>query len=109
MEVSDGSSEQLIELLAEWKLEAVFTTLDVGTSKFASRILFKQPYVLAVPPDHRFACRKCVTLADEPFIVRTGCDTFQDASNAVVSRGFRIKVVYKTSHIDRTLALVAAV
>jgi DNA-binding transcriptional LysR family regulator len=111
MEVSDGSSEQLIELLAEWKLDAVVTTLDQGTSKFASRILFKQPYVLAVPLDHRFACRKCVRLAeleDEPFIVRTGCDTFQDASNALVSRGFRIRVVYKTAHIDRTLALVAA-
>jgi DNA-binding transcriptional LysR family regulator len=111
MEVSDGSSEQLMELLAEWKLDAVVTTLDQGTSKFASRILFKQPYVLAVPLDHRFACRKCVRLAeleDEPFIVRTGCDTFQDASNALVSRGFRIRVVYKTAHIDRTLALVAA-
>lgn len=111
MEVSDGSSEQLIELLGERNLDAVFTTLDEGTAKFACRVLAKQPYVLAVPRDHRLAGRKCVTLADlvdEPFIVRTGCDSFQDASDALVSRGFRIRVVYKTAHIDRTLALVAA-
>jgi DNA-binding transcriptional LysR family regulator len=110
MEVSDGSNEQLIELLAERKLDAVLTVLDEETSKFAGRVLFKEPYVLAVPRDHRFGGRKCVKLADlqdEPFIVRTGCDRFQDASHALVSREIGIRVVYKTAHIDRTLALVA--
>ena len=66
---------------------------------------------MAVPEDHRFAQRESVTLADlhdEPFIVRTGRDRFQDASNALVCRGVKIRVVYKTAQIDRTLALVAA-
>jgi DNA-binding transcriptional LysR family regulator len=51
---------------------------------------------------------KLADLHDELFIVRTGCDMFQDASNALVSRGINIQVAYKTSQIDRTLALVAA-
>ena len=66
---------------------------------------------MAVPLDHRFAQRESVTLSElhgEPFIVRTGRDRFQDASNALVSRGIKIRVVYKTAQIDRTLALVAA-
>ena len=82
-----------------------------ASRNFASRVLFKDPYILAVPKDHRFARRKSVMLAelcDEPFIVRTGCDRFQDASNVLVSRGIKIRVVYKTAQIDRTLALVAA-
>lgn len=111
IEVCDGSSEQLVELLANRQLDAVLTILDDGAAKFASRVLFKEPYVLAVPEDHRFAQRDSVTLADlhdEPFIVRTGRDRFQDASNALVSRGIKIRVVYKTAQIDRTLALVAA-
>ena len=111
IQVSDGSSEQLVELLAERQLDAVLTILDDSASKFASRVLFKEPYVLAVPKDHRFAQQESVTLAelhDEPFIVRTGRDRFQDASNALVSRGIKIRVVYKTAQIDRTLALVAA-
>ncbi len=111
IEVFDGLSEQLVELLAERKLDAMFTILDGGVSKFASRVLFKDPYILAVPKDHRLARRKSVMLADlydEPFIVRTGCDRFQDASHMLVSRGIKIRVVYKTAQIDRTLALVAA-
>jgi DNA-binding transcriptional LysR family regulator len=111
IEVCDGSNEQLVELLAERQLDAVLTILDDGASKFPSRVLFEEPYVLAVPEDHPFAQRESVTLADlhdEPFIVRTGRDRFKDASNALVSRGVKIRVVYKTSQIDRTLALVAA-
>jgi DNA-binding transcriptional LysR family regulator len=111
IEVCDAPSEQLVEWLAERQVDAVLTILDDNASKFASRILFKEPYVLAVPVDHRFARQESVTLTDlhdEPFIVRTGRDRFKDASNALVSHGIKIRVVYKTSQLDRTLALVAA-
>jgi DNA-binding transcriptional LysR family regulator len=111
IEVFDGPSEHLVGLLAEGQLDAVFTVLDSGDLKFANQVLFKEPYVLAIPRDHRFARRKTVKVADlhdEPFIVRTGCDRFQDASNVLISRGVKIRIVYKTAQIDRTLALVAA-
>jgi len=111
IEVADGSYEQLVELLAEQQLDAVLTILDDNAAKYPSRVLFKEPYVLAVPLDHRFAQRECVTLADlhdEPFIVRSGRDKFQDASNALISRGIKMRVVYRTSQLDRTLALVSA-
>jgi DNA-binding transcriptional LysR family regulator len=102
--VSDGFSEQLVELLAERQLDAV-------AAKFESRVLLKDPYVLTVPVDHRFAQRESVTVAqlhDEPFIGRPRRDRFQDASSALISHGIKIRVVYKTTQIDRTLALVAA-
>jgi DNA-binding transcriptional LysR family regulator len=111
IEVCDALSEQLVEMLTEQQLDAVVTILDESASKFASRVLFKEPYVLAVPVAHRFAQRESVTPADlegEPFIVRTGRDKFLDASHALVTRGIKIRVVYKTAQIDRTLALIAA-
>jgi|SRR5579875_201275 DNA-binding transcriptional LysR family regulator len=111
IEVSDVPNEQLLELLAERQLDAVLTIFDESAGKFPNRILFKEPYMLAVPLEHRFAQRESVKIADlsdEPFIVRTGHDKFLDASSALVSRGVKIRVVYRTSQIDRTLALVAA-
>jgi DNA-binding transcriptional LysR family regulator len=110
MEVYDGTREQLIRLLAERRLDAVFTLLGEGTSQFAARTLVQEPDVLAVSRGHRFARRKYVKLADlqdEPFIVLNGCDRSQDPSSALFSQGIRIRVVYKTAHLDRTLALVA--
>ncbi|HTV31767.1 MAG TPA: LysR family transcriptional regulator [Methylocella sp.] len=111
IEVSDVASDELFDLLAEHQLDAALTILDDSPSRFARRVLFKEPYVLAVPDGHRFAKRESVKpeeLHDEPFIVRSGCDRFLDASNALTSRGIRIRVVYRTSQIDRTMALVAA-
>jgi DNA-binding transcriptional LysR family regulator len=111
IEVVDGSYELLVELLAEQQLDAVLTILDDHVAKFPSRVLFKEPYVLAVPLDHRFAQREYVTLADlrdEPFIVRSGRDKFQDASSALISLGIKLRVVYRTSQLERTLALVSA-
>lgn len=111
IEVFDGSCEQLIEFLDEQQLDAILTILDGDVSKFAAKVLFKEPYVLAVPEDHRFARRQSVTLADihdEPFILRTRCDFYQDAANVLASRGIKVRVVYQTDQDDRALALVAA-
>jgi DNA-binding transcriptional LysR family regulator len=77
IEVVDGSCEQLVEFLAEQELDAVLTIVGGNDLKFASRVLFEESYLLAVPRDHRFAQRQSVKLADlhgEPFIVRTRCD-----------------------------------
>jgi DNA-binding transcriptional LysR family regulator len=77
IEVCDAPIEQLVKMLTGQQLDAVLTILDESASKFPTRVLFKEPYVLAVPEAHRFAQRESVTLADlegEPFIVRTGRD-----------------------------------
>jgi DNA-binding transcriptional LysR family regulator len=111
IEVVDGSCEQLVEFLAEQELDTVLTIVGGNDLKFASRVLFEEPYLLAVPKDHRFARRQSLKLADldgEPFIVRTRCDFYQDVTNVLVARGIKMRVVYQTDHDDRALALVAA-
>lgn len=78
----DGVDEQLIGLLTDRRVDAILTIFETGSaSKFPSRVLFEEPYVLAVPESHRFAQRKSVKLSElrgEPFIVRARCDQARD-------------------------------
>jgi DNA-binding transcriptional LysR family regulator len=111
IEVVDGIWEQLFELLEEQELEAVLTIFNGKESKFASRVLFKVPYVLAVREDHRFAQRQSVSLIDlanEAFILPERCPCLQEVTNALATRGTKVRVVYETDRDDRALALVAA-
>ena len=84
---------------------------DRLASKFATQALFKIPYMLAVPVDHRFAQRQAVSagdLASERLILPERCVYMLDVTNALASRGVRANVVYRTDNDDRALALVAA-
>lgn len=111
IEVVDGVCERLLARLTDRNLDAILTIFEGGDSRFASRILFVEPYVLAVPVKHRFAQRQFVTLADlddEAFIVRTGCDRFHEASQALETHGVNVRVVYRTDQDDRAFSLVAA-
>ena len=87
------------------------TSLDAADQRKNAVVLFKEPYVLAVSLDHRFAKLKSITLKDlnnEPFIVRTSCETFQNTTKVLLERGIRARLVYRTEHDDRALALVGA-
>ena len=112
IEMFDGVGEQLLGLLSDRRVDAILTIFDDdSSSKFPSRVLFDEPYVLAVPEAHRFAQRESVNLSDlrgEPFIVRARCDRYHDVSDALDSRGITLNVMYKTDQDDRALALVAA-
>jgi DNA-binding transcriptional LysR family regulator len=107
----DGVEEQLLGLLTDRRVDAILTIFDDDSaSKFPSRALFEEPYLLAVPEAHRFAHRKSVNRSDlrgEPFIVRARCDRYHDVSDALDSRGVTLNVMYKTDQDDRALALVA--
>ena len=112
IEMFDGVCEQLLGLLSDRRVDAILTIFDDdAASKFPSRVLFDEPYVLAVPEAHRFAQRDSVNLSDlrgEPFIVRARCDRYHDVSDALESHGITLNVMYKTDQDDRALALVAA-
>ena len=112
IEMFDGVGEQLIGLLTDRRVDAILTIFgDDSASKYPSRVLFEEPYVLAVPETHRFAQRKSVKLSDlrgEPFIVRARCDHYHDVTDALNSHRVELRVMYKTDQDDRALALVAA-
>ena len=91
IEMFDGVGEQLIGLLNGRRVDAILTIFATdAASKFPSRVLFEEPYVLAVPESHRFAQRKSVKLSGlrgEPFIVRARRDLYHDVTDALNSHG----------------------
>jgi DNA-binding transcriptional LysR family regulator len=103
----DGVDEQLIGLLTDRRVDAILTIFgDDSASKFPSRVLFEEPYVLAVPETHRFARRKSVKLSDlrdEPFIVRARCDRYHDVTDALNSHGVELRVIRPTKMTGRWL------
>ena len=103
--------EQLFGEHGDRELDVLLTIISANESKFAMRTLFKMPYLLAVREDHRFGRRQTVSLSEldnEPFILPNRCAYLQDVTKALVSRGVKIRVVYRTDRDDRALALVAA-
>jgi DNA-binding transcriptional LysR family regulator len=111
LEVADGTWDQLFASLEEQELDAALTILNGKESKFASRVLWTAPYVLAVREDHRFAAREKVPLADlagEPFILPEHCPCLKELRDALASSGVKVCLVYETDRDDRALSLVAA-
>ncbi|ULK98515.1 LysR family transcriptional regulator [Bradyrhizobium sp. I71] len=111
VQLFDASREDLLEQLSEQRLDVIITSLVNDGTKFTTRPLFKEPYILAISRHHRFARENSVKLADlesEPFIIRTSCETFQQTSKVLESRGIKTRIAYQTDQDDRALALVAA-
>jgi DNA-binding transcriptional LysR family regulator len=111
VQVFDGTSEQLVSWLARDEVDVVLTIFDEQAAKFPGKVLFKEPYVVAVPEGHRFLHRqnlKLDDLQDEPCIIQTRCDQSPAITETFASRGISLRIVYETDQDDRALALVAA-
>lgn len=118
VDVADGHCDgwchcdQTFGPLAEGDRDAVLSVLnDSLVAKFSSRALFDLPYMLAVRTDHHFFGRTAVTvgeLAGERLILPERCTFLQDIVNALTALGLAARIVYRTDHDDRALALVAA-
>jgi DNA-binding transcriptional LysR family regulator len=111
IELFEGPREELEQRIVQKKLDVGLTSLDDAAASKTSVALFTEPYVLAVNQNHRFAKLRSITLDDlqnEPFILRTSCETFQDTTALLRARGIRTRLVYRTDQDDRALGLVAA-
>lgn len=112
LEVSDASQDQIEKLQKEARIDVALTRLVEGKGQNGQQqVLFREPYLVALPPGHHLAGRKSLSLAElaeEPFIARTHCESRAIIGELLQAQGVRLKVVYKTSQDDRAIALVEA-
>lgn len=114
VELLDGSATELDARLDGGKLEIALTSIDKKSQrskKLRVRALMTERYVLVAPKDHRLAMAGSIRVEElhgQPFITRTGCETFEKTTEFFLARGIRPKVVYRTDQDERAIAMVRA-
>jgi DNA-binding transcriptional LysR family regulator len=111
IELIDGTCEELQKALSSRRVAIIVTSIDNKPSKFSSQVMFTEKYCLVVPVDHPLARLNSVRLEqlhDQPFIVRTSCETYAVTTKLLAARGIKTRPVYRTDQDDRVLALVEA-
>jgi len=112
LEVTDVAPDQLEKLHREARIDVALTRLVEGNEKKVQQdVLFREPYVVALPPGHHLGGRNALSLAElaeEPFIARTHCESRAVIGELLKGQGLRLKVVYRTSQDDRAISLVEA-
>lgn len=111
VELTDAPAAELASHLQQKKLDVCLTIFRDGDKTEHSLALFDEAYVAIVSRTHRFAGLSAITLDDlqnEPFIVRTSCETFEITTKTLRARNIKTRVVYRTDQDDRVLGLVAS-
>lgn len=112
--VVEGRSSETIAMVREGRLDAAFVVGAVNAPDCHSRLLWCEPFMVALPSDHPLANRIVVTwldLVDEAFLVRhggTGPQVFEHVVRRI-SEHKRSPRVYRCDVArDTLMAMVAA-
>lgn len=110
VELVEGRERELIDRLTRGRIDAALTIVR-GNPRFAARVLFEEPYLLALSAAHPLSARELLAaeeLVDEPMIVRRQCELLGETSRHFTARGVRPFFPARTTSDDRAHALVAA-
>ena len=112
LEVQDKSAHELLEMLSSGQLEMALFGLPEGPDlRFHSLPLFKERFVIAVPPSHRLAAKNVVCSADlhdEAYINRASCEIYDFAKREFRSRGVILRKVFSSERDDWVQGMIRA-
>lgn len=109
IELYNSHLEELAEWLEQGKIDLAMTSLgDHETSKTCQK-LFQQKLLLAVSPEHPFARRNSIRLADleeEPLIERIHCEIWRAYPQLFEEAGIKPQIVYWADNEEWVISLV---
>jgi DNA-binding transcriptional LysR family regulator len=111
LQIITGNERELLQRLQRGQIDVALTIIREGSDRFASEVLFEEPYALAMHDGHRFANRAAITaeeLADETMIVRRHCEVLAETSRHFTERGVRPFFSFRSTNDEQVLALVRA-
>ena len=113
MTVSSGYSRSLAEALMRGKLDLAFLRPEPGMPDLEYRLVAKEPFVVAMPSDHRLAARQAIAIEDlrgETFLgMSETAPTVQAAIEAYLKRsGVDLKPAHKVDNLAMAISLVAS-
>lgn len=110
--VQEDTTARMLVMLAAGEVDLAIVSLPITDARFELETLFEEALLLAVPPRHRLARRKAITLADlegERFILmKEGHCLGDQVLDFCHRQDFRPTVSCRSAQIGTIQALVAA-
>ena len=111
IELYNSHLEELQDWLEQGKIDLAITSLGHHNEPKTSQELFRQKLLLAVSPEHPFAQRSSIQLADlegEPLIERIHCEIWRAYPHIFEDAGFQPQIVYWADSEEWVISLVQA-
>jgi LysR family transcriptional regulator, hydrogen peroxide-inducible genes activator len=108
----EGVPGRLGELLRGGEIDvAVMAQAEPFEERFDVRPLYRERFVVAFPPGHRFAGQNAVRMADvdgESYLVRHNCEYLDELRAARQERGVEVRYAYRSEREDWIQTMVMA-
>lgn len=112
LEVTEEGSNELMDMLSKGDLNLALFGLPEGPDvRFHGLPLFKERFVIAIPPDHPLAAKNVVTCRDthdQPYVSRANCEIFDHARRQLKEMGVRWKRVFSSERDDWVQGMIKA-
>jgi DNA-binding transcriptional LysR family regulator len=108
----EGVPKRLADLLAEGELDlAIMAAPDGFHEQFQVKPLYRERFVVAFPPGHRFGGQAAVRTTDcdgESYLMRMSCEYGSYWDDFLEARGIALKEVYRSEREDWIQTMVMA-
>lgn len=112
LEVTDEGSSELLDMLSKGELNLALFGLPEGPDvRFHGLPLYRERFVLALPPDHPLAAKNVVSCRDtheEPYVSRINCEYYDHARRQLVAAGVHWKKVFSSERDDWVQGMIKA-
>ncbi len=112
LELVDEGSDQLLEKLARGDLNLALFGLPQGPDeRFHGLPLFRERFVIAVPPDHPLAEKNVVTCRDthdHTYVNRANCEYYDTVRRELRDQGVRWRQVFSSARDDWVQGMIKA-
>jgi DNA-binding transcriptional LysR family regulator len=108
----EGVPEKLSQLLREGEIDlAVMAQAEPFEERFVARPLYRERFLVAFPPGHRFAGQNGVRMKDadgESYLLRINCEFKDHLRSLREARGVELRHVYRSEREDWIQTMVMA-
>lgn len=108
VELIEGSQRELVAGLVNGSIDLALAQVE---DRFASRLLFRESYRLALPAAHPLADQEAIDVdrvAGETMIARRSCELLPETSRFFTAHGARPPFSLRTTNDERAMAMVRA-
>jgi DNA-binding transcriptional LysR family regulator len=112
LSVSDASASQLMRQLTGGEMEiGVMGHPDTVDDRFHALELYRERFVVVLPPEHRLAQQPVVRVSElnnEPYVNRVNCELADFAGEAFARQGVEVRVVFRSERDYWVLGMIKA-